>query len=262
MTERYEDRYRHDPYQGHRRYGREDRGFMDRAGDEVRTWFGDEEAERRRRFDEQERQRERQREDNYGREYNWRTGVSGRDWEGRSQGYSRGPGFADRNEPSYPSSAYGSSYGSGAGGAFCGSTMRNEFGNGGRSGDDRHAGGSGEYGSQRNRQFAGKGPKGYTRPDARITEDVCDRLADSWDVDASEIEVRVSNGEVTLSGCVNDRHQKRCAEDLVENLSGVREVNNQLRVTRGDGSTTTSGSTTPESSSKSVPGNPMGTQTA
>jgi hypothetical protein len=30
----------------------DDRGFFDRAGDEVRSWFGDEEAERRRRMDE------------------------------------------------------------------------------------------------------------------------------------------------------------------------------------------------------------------
>src|SRR3546814_4169656 len=30
----------------------EDRGFFDRAGDEVRSWFGDEEAERRREHDE------------------------------------------------------------------------------------------------------------------------------------------------------------------------------------------------------------------
>ena len=35
----------------YRRYN-EDRGFFDRAGDEVRSWFGDEEAERRRRLDE------------------------------------------------------------------------------------------------------------------------------------------------------------------------------------------------------------------
>ena len=33
-------------------YGYQDRGFFDRAGDEVRSWFGDEEAERRRRMDE------------------------------------------------------------------------------------------------------------------------------------------------------------------------------------------------------------------
>lgn len=34
--------------------GREDRGFLERTGDEVRSWFGDEDAERRRRMDEQQ----------------------------------------------------------------------------------------------------------------------------------------------------------------------------------------------------------------
>ena len=33
------------------RYDRDDRGFFERAGDEVASWFGDEEAERRRRMD-------------------------------------------------------------------------------------------------------------------------------------------------------------------------------------------------------------------
>jgi len=49
----YERReYREPYYIG--RYGRgvEERGFFDRAGDEIRSWFGDEEAERRRRPDE------------------------------------------------------------------------------------------------------------------------------------------------------------------------------------------------------------------
>lgn len=36
----------------------DDRGFFDRAGDEVRSWFGDEEAERRRRWDERLRERD------------------------------------------------------------------------------------------------------------------------------------------------------------------------------------------------------------
>ncbi len=33
-------------------YDQDERGFFDRAGDEVRSWFGDEEAERRREYDE------------------------------------------------------------------------------------------------------------------------------------------------------------------------------------------------------------------
>ena len=36
---------------GRDRFGRDDRGFFERAGDEVASWFGDEDAERRRRMD-------------------------------------------------------------------------------------------------------------------------------------------------------------------------------------------------------------------
>jgi hypothetical protein len=39
------------------RYDRADRGFFERAGDEVRSWFGDDDAERRRRADEQRDER-------------------------------------------------------------------------------------------------------------------------------------------------------------------------------------------------------------
>jgi hypothetical protein len=48
-------------------------------------------------------------------------------------------------------------------------------------------------------------------------------LRDAPDIDASYIEVRTNNGEVTLSGSVNDREQKRRAEDLIEVVSGVRD---------------------------------------
>jgi osmotically-inducible protein OsmY len=48
----YEGEYREPYYRGG--YGRrsEGRGFIERAGDEIKSWFGDEEAERRRRADE------------------------------------------------------------------------------------------------------------------------------------------------------------------------------------------------------------------
>ncbi|MDQ2669556.1 MAG: BON domain-containing protein [Gemmatimonadota bacterium] len=49
-------------------------------------------------------------------------------------------------------------------------------------------------------------------------------------IDASDIEVKVKEGEVTLTGHVDSRRAKRLAEEIVENLSGVREVHNQLRV--------------------------------
>ena len=51
-------------------YGQgEDRGFMERAGDEVRSWFGDEEAERRREQD----ARRSEREGGYGRDEHYQS---------------------------------------------------------------------------------------------------------------------------------------------------------------------------------------------
>lgn len=76
----------------------------------------------------------------------------------------------------------------------------------------------------------GRGPKGYIRSDERIREDVNDRLSDDAFLDASEIEVSVSGGEVTLTGTVENRIDKRRAEDLAEDVSGVNNVQNQLRV--------------------------------
>jgi osmotically-inducible protein OsmY len=76
----------------------------------------------------------------------------------------------------------------------------------------------------------GRGPKGYRRSDERILEDVNDRLTDDPHIDASEIDVSVSNREVTLNGTVNSRFEKRHAEDLAESVSGVGHVQNNLRV--------------------------------
>ncbi|NBJ09403.1 BON domain-containing protein [Microvirga sp. SYSU G3D207] len=76
----------------------------------------------------------------------------------------------------------------------------------------------------------GRGPKGYRRSDERIHEDVCERLTEDPFIDASDIEVAVKDGEVTLSGTVSSRGLKRRAEDLAELASGVAHVQNNLRV--------------------------------
>ena len=128
-------------YGGQRDYqgrGSQDRDFWDRASDEVSSWFGDDEAERRRRMDQQHR---------------------------------------------------------------------------------------------------GKGPRGYTRSDERIKEDVNDRLTDDWAVDASDIDVDVDSCEVTLTGEVPSREMKRRAEDVVETVSGVKHVQNNLRVKQSEQTT-------------------------
>lgn len=75
----------------------------------------------------------------------------------------------------------------------------------------------------------GKGPASYQRSDERIRELVCEALTEDDRVDATNVEVQVSDGEVTLTGMVDDRHQKRCAEDCIEQVMGVKDVQNQLR---------------------------------
>lgn len=100
------DRYGRERYSG-RGYGRynrppedydyDDRGFFDRAGDEVRSWFGDEEAERRRRWDARQDERD------YGRDYYGSVSGYDRDDDAR--------GFASRNRKGY---GYEGNYGLGS----------------------------------------------------------------------------------------------------------------------------------------------------
>jgi osmotically-inducible protein OsmY len=76
----------------------------------------------------------------------------------------------------------------------------------------------------------GHGPKGYIRSSDRIHEDVCDRLTDDPLVDARKIEVEVDGTEVTLSGTVGSRVERRRAEAIAESVSGVTHVQNNMRV--------------------------------
>jgi osmotically-inducible protein OsmY len=86
------------------------------------------------------------------------------------------------------------------------------------------------YGDDDDRQHRGRGPRNYKRSDERIREDINDRLTDDYYLDASDIEVEVADGDVILSGTVESRRDKRRAEDLAEDVSGVKNVENRLRV--------------------------------
>jgi Flp pilus assembly secretin CpaC len=86
-------------------------------------------------------------------------------------------------------------------------------------------------------------------------------MTDDPMLDASEITVQVSKGEVTLNGTVTSREQKRRAEDVAERISGVKDVTNQLRVSREANGhnhtaaqpvTQTSGTGTPSKSSSTT----------
>jgi hypothetical protein len=79
-------------------------------------------------------------------------------------------------------------------------------------------------------RFTGRGPKNYTRSDERIGEDVNEILREHGEIDASDMSIQISGGEVTLEGNVDDRRAKRLAEDLAQSVRGVRDVQNRLRI--------------------------------
>jgi hypothetical protein len=83
--------------------------------------------------------------------------------------------------------------------------------------------------------FTGWGPRGYQRSDERIREELNDRLTAHGFIDATDIECRVFNGEVTLSGSVDSREAKRAAEDVAAAIQGVHDVHNNLRVRSREG---------------------------
>lgn len=160
------------------------------------------------------------------------------------ESYGRGPEGMDRETGSY--GGYGSGSGSfgrsqGVGGNWQQSGGARGYGSEFGRGAQDFGGGSSFGESQRPAEsatrgrFTGRGPKGYIRSDERIREDVSDRLEQHGEIDASEIEVRVANGEVTLEGTVEDRRTKRLAEDIIETCPGVKQVHNRIRV-QGNGS--------------------------
>lgn len=78
--------------------------------------------------------------------------------------------------------------------------------------------------------YFGKGPKGYRRSDDRIYEDACESLFKSSAVNATDIDVRVDGGIITLSGSVTDRRSKKEAEHCLEHIVGVIDIQNDLRI--------------------------------
>lgn len=247
-----------------RRYGdrggewRSERDWSDKASDEARSWFGDEDAERRRMMDDRTRnERENRRQSGGDDRREDRSGMrpfAGRDtYPGYDRPWSNSPSRGyDRDMYGYPrrqSDDRGRS----------GSSERDYHSSGDRSrwdsdrgffdrAGDEVASWFGDEDASRRREMdarhRGRGPKNYTRSDERIAEDVNDRLADDAHIDASDIEVSVSSGEVTLNGTVTERFAKRHAEDIVERVSGVKHVQNNLRVSEQQTTMTTQTDTT------------------
>lgn len=79
------------------------------------------------------------------------------------------------------------------------------------------------------RDYAGS-PADSSVSDQMIFEAVCDSLTDNPFVDATGIEVAVSQGVVYLRGYIANRNQKREAQEAIEFLEGVRDVMNELKI--------------------------------
>jgi len=121
--------------------------------------------------------------------------------------------------------AYGGGYGGGYGPNYGG--YNQPFGGG--------YGPSGAFvGAQRNTwtlgPYTGYGPQGRIPSDQRIEDEVIDRMTMHGHLDARNIQVKVQNREVTLSGNVDSRQAKRLAEDIADSVPGVVDVHNELKI--------------------------------
>lgn len=185
-----------------------------------------------------------------GRDWDNETGYAGNAWgssapgyssEGTSHSYFRGDDFGGSEQ-----TRRGASYsGGGAMGAsnyarrgysgWQGPEEQRDRGFMARAGDEVASWfGDDQAAMRREQDHRGRGPGNYTRSDQRILEDACDRLTEDRRIDASGITVSVDQGELTLEGNVSSRSQKRQAEDCVEDVSGVKHVQNNLRVQDAD----------------------------
>jgi len=169
---------------------------------------------------------------NYGQSYGQSYGRDlGRDsdyesserWNRPSRSQQRSQ---DRYEPSYRSDSARDWEGSSIGHADWGS--RGDWNRSG-SGDQSLGRGSQDQQSRFNEQ-KNRWPKSFKRNDERLKDDIHEELIRHGRIDASDIEVQVKDGEVTLTGHVVSRHDKRIAEELAEKVLGVHDVQNQLKV--------------------------------
>ena len=165
----------------------------------------------------------------------WNEGPREQRHPGRfSSGQRHGQSYGgQRYEPAYGRPSYGYGEGQSAGQAPWGTYESERFGTRQPFGSGRERSG-GRFGRQDESagMHSGKGPKGYRRSDERIQEEISDRLTADGQIDATEITISVRQGEVTLEGTVPERSMKRAAEDLAEEIIGVHEVNNRLRIER------------------------------
>lgn len=78
--------------------------------------------------------------------------------------------------------------------------------------------------------FAGYGPRNWTRSDEFIMDDVCRRLTNEPALDASGITVLASKGDVTLGGAVRSHQDRTMANRIVQGTHGVKAIHDTIHV--------------------------------
>lgn len=76
--------------------------------------------------------------------------------------------------------------------------------------------------------FAESEIKGPRKSDNVIYEEICELLMQTPQIDSTEVDVIVQDGDVTLKGFVENREVRAMAEELATEIEGVHSVYNQL----------------------------------
>ena len=116
-------------------------------------------------------------------------------------------------------------------GAASGASGREDLGSAGENawGEERFRG---ERREEQGRRQTNSGPRSRRKSDESLRQEIREILIADPELEATDIEVEVEGGAVTLRGGVIDSDARLLAEELVESLTGVREVHNRLRVER------------------------------
>jgi osmotically-inducible protein OsmY len=77
-----------------------------------------------------------------------------------------------------------------------------------------------------------RGPRLRRKTDDSLAREIHEMLTTDPELNATDIEVVVEGGAVTLSGEVDHPDAKLLAEELTESVSGVRLVHNRLILRR------------------------------
>jgi osmotically-inducible protein OsmY len=161
-----------------------------------------------------------------------RTGARHYDDSDDGDGMERarfGAGYGDYEERNLGHGAYDSGYGPGRARDDdrdwmdkTGDEVASWFGD-----DDAERRRDWDHARERERRgHSGRGPRAVASDDERVRDAVCRRMRDDEDLDASEIRVRVRDGEVWLDGLVDEDDDLLRADRCARRTRGVVSVRN------------------------------------